>query len=49
MEAGYLIIKFLQAFAANTAALVWRLRKQFCRKLLLHTPTLILFSSASFA
>jgi hypothetical protein len=49
MEACYLIIKFFQALTANTAALIRRLRQQFWRKLLRHTPALVLFCSASFA
>jgi hypothetical protein len=49
MEEGCLIIKFLQALTTNAAALIRRLSQQFSRKLLLHTPTLVLFCSASFA
>ncbi len=45
----WLSIEFLQALTANAAVLIRRLRQQFSRKLLLHTPTLVLFSSACFA
>jgi hypothetical protein len=49
MENVWLSIKFLQALTTNAAALVRRLRQQFSRKLLLHTPTLVLFCRAGFA
>jgi hypothetical protein len=41
-------VKFLQALATNAAALIRCLRQQFSRKLLCHTPTLVLFSGACF-
>jgi hypothetical protein len=49
MENVWLSIEFLQTLTTNAAALIRRLRQQFSWKLLIHTPTLVLFGRAGFA